>query len=105
MGFAHNEPRIYNLLGSTWRSCIFACSDYAQGMQTITFDTALPLAKTHFKDLEEFQIALSLMPQDDFELTEEQKEMLEKSAKEVEQPGFKGITRNELQANIKRNYA
>ena len=70
-------------------------------MTTITIKDSGGLSKTVFENLEEFQTELILM-QEDFELSPEHIEILKSREKEADNATTKGLSWEEVKANISR---
>ena len=70
-------------------------------MTTITIDNDLNLSKTHFKNIEEFQMEL-LLRNEQLELSEAHKKILDERLAESEQHPANFVTLEELKYSIKR---
>ena len=70
-------------------------------MTTITIDKEIKLAKTHFKDLEEFQLHI-LQIQEQSELSTQHKSILDTRILEAEKNPNDFINMEELKSSIRR---
>ena len=71
-------------------------------MTTITINKDIKLSKTHFKDIGELQEELLLAQQEQFELSDEHKRILDEREKVLDASDVKGRPWKEVLANIKR---